>query len=278
MRAQRRSRRATSALVRNRGLLRFVRAVAVLLVVLAALVALWMAIAPKPESGPGTIEGATRPARPPATDAASSILFGDLHVHTTYSIDAFIYSLPLFGGEGVHPPADACDFARHCSQLDFFSLNDHAEALPPERWRESLESVRACNARAGDPGDPDLVAFAGWEWTQTGVTPETHFGHRNVILRGDGDDEVPARPITALPQGNGEARQRHDGARRLRGVAAARTRALRRFPRADRGDRKPAGLRSRRRRPGAARRVSRERGVARRRSSRSCASGECRRS
>ena len=186
--------------------------------VLALLVAI-VAAAPEPDRGPGVIEGAARTARPPPGDAASSILFGDLHVHTTYSIDAFLYSLPVFGGEGAHPPADACDFARHCSQLDFFSLNDHAEALTPERWRESLASVRACNARAGDPADPDLVAFAGWEWTQTGATPETHFGHRNVILLGERDDELPLRPITALPQGTA-ARARGSGA--LEAVAALR--------------------------------------------------------
>ena len=67
--------------------------------------------------------------------------FGDLHVHTTYSSDAYFFSLPIIQGEGVHPPADACDFARFCSELDFFSINDHAELIGPRQWRETRESI-----------------------------------------------------------------------------------------------------------------------------------------
>jgi len=191
--------------------LSFVGATLVLLALLVAAAAIVVRRAPPPARGAGAIEAARRAPSAPREPGARTILFGDLHVHTTWSIDAFVYALPLFGGEGVHPPADACDFARVCSQLDFFSLNDHAEGIFPERWKETLESVRQCNARAGDPADPDLVAFAGWEWTQQGATPETHYGHRNVVLLGERDDELPARPITALPQGT---------VRRARGIAA----------------------------------------------------------
>ncbi len=152
-------------------------------------------------------------ADPAATNDGRRILFGDLHVHTTDSIDAYLYALPIFGGEGVHPPADACDFARWCAGLDFFSLNDHAEGLTPGQWRRALESLRECDARAGDPADPDLVAFAGWEWTQTGETPATHFGHKNVIFPGLAPDELPTRPINALPD---------DVLQRARGLWAVR--------------------------------------------------------
>ncbi|MHC4220445.1 MAG: DUF3604 domain-containing protein, partial [Planctomycetota bacterium] len=161
--------------------------------------------------GPGQITAARIPAavltsRGEAQERAAlaarvedpkQILFGDLHVHTTYSTDAFLFSLPMMGGEGMHPLADACDFARFCSGLDFWSINDHAEASTPRRWRDTKESIRQCNAVASEPEAPDVMAFLGWEWTQVGQTPEEHWGHKNVILRGLADDEVPTRPINS---------------------------------------------------------------------------------
>jgi hypothetical protein len=133
----------------------------------------------------------------PDASAPKQILFGDLHVHTTFSVDAFMRTLPFMQGEGAHPPADACDFARYCSALDFWSINDHAEAVTPGHWQQTKEAIRQCNALAGDTETPDLVSFLGWEWTQVGTTPENHYGHKNVILRETADDRVPKRPISA---------------------------------------------------------------------------------
>jgi len=128
------------------------------------------------------------------------ILFGDLHVHTTFSFDAFSISLPMNQGEGSHPPADACDFARFCSGLDFWSINDHAESLTPHQWAETRDSVRQCNEVAGKAANPDMVTFLGWEWTQIGRTPGDHYGHKNVILRDMAEDAVPVRPIASRKQ------------------------------------------------------------------------------
>ncbi|MDG2060444.1 MAG: DUF3604 domain-containing protein [SAR86 cluster bacterium] len=129
-------------------------------------------------------------------DSPKQILFGDTHVHTTYSTDAFLWSLPVFNGEGPHPISDACDYARFCSALDFWVTTDHAEASTPRKWSSIKQAVRNCNAPS-DKADPDMVTFLGYEWTQVGLEAGNHYGHKNVVFKDIEEDNVPARPIGA---------------------------------------------------------------------------------
>jgi hypothetical protein len=162
----------------------------------------WHAGVPTEATIPGEVlsqrERAQRVAASLAGEVAPrQILFGDLHVHSSFSTDAFFLALPLSGGDGARPVSDACDFARFCSALDFWSINDHDLALTPRRWRETVEAMRQCDAVSGEGAQPDVVPFLGWEWTQIGNTPENHWGHKNVVLKQLDDGHIPARPIAS---------------------------------------------------------------------------------
>ncbi len=156
-------------------------------------------VAPEAKRLPKTALAAARARQEAARDpqrAAKQILFGDLHVHSTLSVDAYQMSMPYLQGEGLHPIADACDYARFCSQLDFWSINDHAEGLTPDTWAQTKQAIRDCNAVA-DPQHPDVLAFLGYEWSQAGTTPENHYGHKNVIFKEEAEAKVPTHPVAA---------------------------------------------------------------------------------
>jgi hypothetical protein len=149
--------------------------------------------------GPWQSAPATTGPRAQATAvAAPQILFGDLHTHTNYSLDAYVFSSNLVKGGGVMTPADACDFARYCSALDFWSINDHAESLTPRVWADTVASTRLCNAMAGPQDNPDMVSFLGWEWSNNNRDDiPSHYGHKNVVLRTWEEGTVPTRPIAS---------------------------------------------------------------------------------
>ena len=131
-------------------------------------------------------------------DSDTQILFGDTHVHTTNSSDAFMYSLPLMhGAQGAFPPGYACDYARFISQLDFYFLTDHSESYTPERWHDAIESIDKCNQASQNGEYQDTYAFMGYEWTQIGETKAEHYGHHNVLFKDTSEGNLPSRPIGA---------------------------------------------------------------------------------
>lgn len=152
---------------------------------------------------PAEVEEGPRPIAP-ATDgvkAIPQILFGDLHTHTNYSFDAYLFNSEVIKGVGSATPEDACDFARYCSALDFWSINDHAEGLAPRVWAHTLDAIRQCNRRSGDPDNPDMVSFVGWEWSNSDKdNAPSHYGHKNVIFRMWEPGYTPRRPIASVEQ------------------------------------------------------------------------------
>ena len=66
-----------------------------------------------------------------------NIYWGDLHVHTNYSLDAFM----MFQSQGRYVD-EAGRYAIHCGKLDFYSVTDHAETLTRgDYWPESIEAA-----------------------------------------------------------------------------------------------------------------------------------------
>lgn len=178
-----------------------------LLLVIAVIFAWFYIIGKGWLGGPWGSQEVVAGPRPPVSTVAVAqstepqILFGDLHTHTNYSLDAYIFNSGLVKGGGVVTPADACDFARYCSSLDFWSINDHAESLTPRVWADTLRSIRDCNAQAGDPANPDMVSFVGWEWSNSAKDDvASHYGHKNVIFRTWESGQTPIRPIASQPK------------------------------------------------------------------------------
>ena len=132
------------------------------------------------------------------TNSNKQIVFGDTHVHSTYSTDAFLWSLKTFNGEGPHLMAEACDYARFCSAIDFWVNTDHAEASTPRKWSETIKAVQNCDAVNENDRAKDLISFVGYEWTQINPSDkDDHYGHKNVMFLETDRNLLPNVPFGA---------------------------------------------------------------------------------
>ena len=134
----------------------------------------------------------------PWAEPLERVYWGDLHVHTSYSVDAFISGMAP--GRYVD---EAGQYALYCSRLDFYSVTDHAEMLTntnywPEAIRVAHNFSQIGASHPDANGDPSVVVFTGWEWTNS-----FRYGHKNVILKYDDPKKLPPSPIryTAGVQG-----------------------------------------------------------------------------
>jgi hypothetical protein len=136
-------------------------------------------LSPKPEAVPARTQTSSSPLR---------LYWGDLHTHTTYSLDART-------GGCQSTPAEALDYARKIARLDFCAITDHDYSMIREHWQAAQKQINA----ADEPGK--FVAFIGYEWTEG-----SRYGHKHVIFR---DKNVPDMVFGALnlPEGESVVRQ-----------------------------------------------------------------------
>ena len=117
--------------------------------------------------------------------------FGDLHLHTSYSFDAFVFGTTA-------TPDDAYNFAegapvRHPSgavyqlkkPLDFLAVTDHAEYLGLTRAMSDLSSPASKSPIARRYADPDgsgrAAAFQAWLSALEGISDRAILGDPNVL-------------------------------------------------------------------------------------------------
>jgi hypothetical protein len=146
---------------------------------------------------------------PPPTNPAviarepNRLLWGDTHVHTSYSADArqpgrravdpntayrWAKGLPV-----VHPETRARIQLQR--PLDFLAVTDHAEALGQTEWNELLDTAERHYAPCS------FTTFIGWEWTaELGSGPI----HRVVLMNGGAEKAGTLTPFSALEGGRPE--------------------------------------------------------------------------
>ena len=90
-----------------------------------------------------------------------NVYYGSLHNHSNVS-------------DGTGTPAEAYNYAKDTSHLDFFSLADHSGSIDATEWTAIKNAANAYNQ------DGVFAAFWGFEWSSSGA-----YGHIAVINTDD---------------------------------------------------------------------------------------------
>ncbi|MBI1854055.1 MAG: DUF3604 domain-containing protein [Planctomycetes bacterium] len=121
-------------------------------------------------------------------EALYSMRVGDLHIHTSFSADAYaqIANSDPNTGPTYRNPAYSYAYARDVQGLDFAAVTDHAESLTDDLWMQTQSMADSADDPNGVRG-PRFVALKGWEWSSTATFQNGQltrgYGHRNVICR-----------------------------------------------------------------------------------------------
>lgn len=116
------------------------------------------------------LEALSNPIQVLGAKPVESLYWGEIHSHTRFSIE-----------DGVGNPADAYDYARHVSGLDFYAMTDHARP-PVGEYAAGLsqENYGEYNELADRFYAPDeFVTLHGYE-----ASFYPPYGHVNVYFRG----------------------------------------------------------------------------------------------
>ncbi|MEZ5573091.1 MAG: DUF3604 domain-containing protein [Halioglobus sp.] len=136
--------------------------------------------------------------------------FGDLHIHTAFSLDAFglgtrttpeqAYQFAKGQQVGLQPRdvnGDPLRYAQIDRPLDFAMVSDHAEDVDSIAWQTTQDAAAQYYDRSADC---TFTTFVGYEWSRAPYAIN-EFGqiearnlHRNVLFR---NSVVPAAVVSA---------------------------------------------------------------------------------